>query len=517
MGDKTTRSAKKIKIDHWLSLEDIGSVANGAEVVIGEGDVLAELIGRNHAFFKACVQHKEDVYGVTSGFGGSSHRRLDPTRASLVQNNLTKYHRCGVGSYASYAVGRATMLARLRCLARGRSGVAMPLINQLIEFTNAGAVPAIPVRGSVGASGDLTPLSYLAAVLQGEHLVVRPNGELVETKSHLASVGLTPQPLKDRDALALMNGTSFMCGIATLAWINAERIAEQACRMTGVLCEVLAARTAPFTELLNAQKPHAGQKLAASRILSYLSPEHSRPLHDSAVRGVQDPYSLRCAPQVIGMLFDALSWTRTLIETELNGVSDNPVFIHEEEVMLNGGQFFGGHIAMACDTLKNAVAAVLNLVDRQVALMMDGRYRDTLPESLRAEAQLGGDSNYHHGFKAMQITLSSLAAECAKLSMPMAVFSRPTESSNQDVVSMGTIAARDLETICDLASDGMAIGLLAVRQAAAVGRVENLTALSHLADIAETSAVVTEDRPMDADIVRVRNLLFGNQSTGLLE
>ncbi len=509
---KQTPNTKVIHANSKLTLEDIEHHATGAAIRFADEANFRLEIARNHDFFRSYVASERDVYGVTSGFGGSSHRSLDPAKTPNLQRNLTRYHRCGVGEFMPSDVGRATVLTRLRSLCNARSGVDFQLLAALKSLSDAGIAPAIPAMGSVGASGDLTPLAYLAAVLQGEHFVFDKNNQLRPAADALRDAGITPLVLKDREGLALMNGTSFMCAIAALSWNRAARLADEACRITGALVEILDARTSPFTELLVDQKPHVGSLRAAAEIRRHIDSSTGR-LHPDGKsnngRGIQDPYSIRCAPQVIGVLYDALEFARTAIETEMNGVSDNPIFIHQEEIVLNGGQFFGGHIALACDTLKSAVASILNLVDRQMALMLDGRYRDILPENLVDETALGVDAPYHHGFKALQITVSALAAEAAKCAMPMGVFSRPTEASNQDVVSMGTIAARDLGTVTSLAADGMSIGLLAMTQAARVRHGGPCArALTTLADISSVAPPLLEDRPMDDAIQATRQLVF---------
>jgi histidine ammonia-lyase len=505
-----------ININSKLTLENIIDHSLGARIVFKDEAAFRAEIKLNHSFFKSYVAAKNEVYGVTSGFGGSSHRLLDPLATNELQRNLTRYHRCGVGGYMSRDVGRATIATRLRSLCNARSGVDFALLEILKKLSDADISPAIPAQGSVGASGDLTPLAYLAALVQGEHVAYGPSGQLRPAAELMKEAGISPLVLKDREGLAMMNGTSFMCAIAALAWTRARKIADEACRISGTLADILGARTSPFTELLNSQKPHAGQIRAAATIRQYVD-KNNRHMSVTATqagkRGIQDPYSIRCAPQVIGVLYDALEFARSAIETEMNGVSDNPIFIHEEEVVLNGGQFFGGHIALVCDTLKSAVAATLNLVDRQLALILDGRYRDLIPENLVDELALGERANYNHGFKALQITVSALAAEAAKCSMPMAVFSRPTESANQDVVSMGTIAARDLENITNLAADGVSISLLAMRQAAKI-RISGpcLSALSHLKDVDALVEPLMEDRPMDDAIQIIKENVFGLRS-----
>jgi histidine ammonia-lyase len=362
-------------------------------------------------------------------------------------------------------------------------------------------LPLIPAEGSVGASGDLTPLSYVAAVMCGERDVWW-DGRVQAAKDVLPRLGLKPLKLRPKEALALMNGTSVMTGLACLAWQRAERLARLATRLTA--CNVWAAdgNAHHFDETLFAFKPHVGPQTVASRLREDLSCD--RPARNE--QRLQDRYSLRCAPHVIGVLEDALPWLRQLIENELNSANDNPLIDPDEERVLHGGHFYGGHIAMAMDTLKIAVANVADLLDRQLALLVDNKFNHGLPANLSG-AQ-GPRAAINHGLKALQISVSAWTAEALKQTMPASVFSRSTECHNQDKVSMGTIAARDALRVLELTEQVVAAMLIAARQGMALRhRVNNLPLPPRLQAFLERLsghiALVEEDRALDVDLRRL--------------
>ncbi|MEG2050082.1 MAG: aromatic amino acid ammonia-lyase, partial [Comamonas sp.] len=360
----------------------------------------------------------------------------------------------------------------------------------------------IPAEGSVGASGDLTPLSYVAAALCGEREVLYKN-ERMPAADALQRTGATPLKLRPKEGLALMNGTAVMTALACLAWQRAQYVGLLACRITAANVVGIAGNAHHFDETLFAAKPHPGQQRVAARIRSDLVAE--APLRNS--HRLQDRYSLRCAPHVIGVLEDALPFMRQLVEGELNSANDNPLIDPEQERVLHGGHFYGGHIAFAMDGLKNAVANVADLLDRQLAQLVDTRYSQGLPSNLSA-AQ-GERRAINHGLKAVQISVSAWTAEALKLTMPASVFSRSTECHNQDKVSMGTIAARDALRVLELTEQVVAAMLIAARQAVVLRqRVQADVPVGEavwawVADLAKRVPLVEEDRALDQDLQRL--------------
>ena len=467
------------------------------------------IIDSNHGLLLRKIEEGLDIYGANTGLGSSSKNRFDFEWSRELQKNLYSYHGCGVGPLLSERESAAIMFIRTHCLCQGFSGVSYDLLAHMTLMLENRVFPAIPSLGSVGASGDLTPLAYVAAAIAGERQVYY-QGRVQETADVYRSLQIKPYKFKPREALAIMNGTSVMTGIMVLAWDRLHHMADLMCSGTGLLVELLDGCSAAYMDATHQVKKHQGQRLAASRILSFLNNIDDR-LYNNPDGGIQDRYSLRCTPQIVGVLFDTLEWSLSWVENELNSVSDNPVF--SGDAILNGGHFFGGHIAQAADSLKTTLATTINLLDRQMAFLMEVA-ESRFSENLVLKNQLGEKAILNHGFKAMQITMSAIAAELIKQSTPMSIFSRPTETSNQDVVSMGTIAARDLTHMLNLAEANFAIMFMAlvqgfhVREDLGHNMDLNQRARKLLTEFGEVFPRVVEDRPMDGDIVNMKTYLF---------
>jgi histidine ammonia-lyase len=452
-------------------------------------------------FLERLLREDGVVYGVTTGYGDSCTVTVPPELVPELPHHLFTYHGCGMGRHLSPEQTRAVLAVRLTSLCLGMSGVSVALLEQLEQLLVWDILPLIPCEGSVGASGDLTPLSYVAAVLCGERQV-RYCGQQREAKEVLAEVGMTPLRLRPKEALAIMNGTAVMTALACLAFEQAQQVSYLATRITA--CNVLATRgnAHHFDAALFAVKPHAGQQKVAQQLRLDLALD-TQPLQRNAQR-LQDRYSLRCAPHVIGVLEDALPFFQTFIENELNSANDNPIIDAESEQVLHGGHFYGGHIAFAMDALKTAVANVADLLDRQLALLVDTRYNHGLPANLSGAT--GPRASINHGLKALQISVSAWTAEALKLTMPASVFSRSTECHNQDKVSMGTIAARDCLRILELTQQVLAAMLIAARQAVALRRrINPETVLSarlqaFQAELEQRIALVVEDRALEPEL-----------------
>jgi histidine ammonia-lyase len=414
-------------------------------------------INRSAGMVQAAVDDGRVVYGVTTGYGASATFGVDSEIAHDMPLNLLRYHGCGTGEPFTEEQSAAIVAVRAASLARGYSGVRMTLLERLCDLVRLRILPVIPQEGSVGASGDLTPLSYVAATLVGEREVYH-RGEVVDAAEALGRYDLEPLELRAKEGLAVLNGTSVMTAIACLAWDRARKLARLACTATAIVSDVLEGEPGHFTDRIFELKPHVGQRTAARWIRETLGKES-----DEEAARVQDPYSIRCAPHVIGVLLDALPFTRTLLETELNGVNDNPLIDPDQGRYLHGGNFYGGHSCLATDTLKNVVANVADLLDRQLNLLCNPATNHGLPANL--VARKGYDRYAHHGFKAMEITASALAAEALKMAGPTSVFSRSTESHNQDKVSMGTISAREALRVLDLTETVAVVHLLGAVQA----------------------------------------------------
>jgi len=442
-----------------ITIEDVVALAQRtASPSLSDSPEFRDRIQRGMAFLDRLLAEEGRIYGVTTGYGDSCGVEVPVSLAHELPRHLYTFHGCGLGRVLDAEETRAVLAARLASLCQGYSAVSPALLEQLTAFIAHDVLPRIPAEGSVGASGDLTPLSYVAATLCGERDVLF-TGTSMPARDALASIGRAPLALRPKEALAIMNGTAVMTGLACLAWQRAATLARLAATISA--CGVFATAGNPyhFDPTLFAAKPHPGQMRAAMAIRHLLgdvrAPRHARRL--------QDRYSLRCAPHVIGVLEDALDWSRGWIETELNSANDNPLVDPDESRVLHGGHFYGGHIAFAMDSLKMAIASVADLLDRQLAMLVDPRFNHGLPANLSGAT--GPEACLHHGLKAVQIAVSAWTAEALKHTMPAGSFSRSTECHNQDKVSMGTIAARDCIRVLELSEQVAAAMLVAMRQA----------------------------------------------------
>ncbi|MBA3590281.1 histidine ammonia-lyase [Methylibium sp.] len=485
-----------------LTIEDINALANRQCVAsLSDSVEFCGAIQAGADFVARLLAEEGVIYGVTTGYGDSCTVNVPAHLVAELPHHLYAYHGCGAGQFLDPAQTRAVLSARLASLCQGMSGVSMDLLRQIQALLQHDILPLIPSEGSVGASGDLTPLSYLAAALCGERDVMFA-GRRMPAAEALAGVGMRPLRLRPKEGLAIMNGTAVMTGLACLAWQRAEYLCRMATRLTAMNVVASAGNAHHFDEALFAVKPHPGQQLVASRLRADLASD--RPSRNE--QRLQDRYSLRCAPHVIGVLQDVLPFLRQLIENELNSANDNPIIDAREERVLHGGHFYGGHIAFAMDALKTAVANVADLLDRQLALLVDTRYNHGLPGNLSAST--GERAAINHGLKALQISVSAWTAEALKGCMPASVFSRSTECHNQDKVSMGTIAARDCLRVLELSEQVLAAMLIAARQAVTLRALRQDITLSPAlqamhADLCDRIELVVEDRALDGDLQRM--------------
>ena len=482
-----------------LTIEDIVSVAtDNKKVDLSEDKHFCEKIDKGVAFLDQLLAEEGHIYGVTTGYGDSCTVEVPFSLVDELPTHLTRFHGCGLGRFFTPEQGKMILATRLCSLSQGYSGVSWDLLNLLVELINREIIPVIPEEGSVGASGDLTPLSYVAGTLLGERDTYY-KGEIVNAAEAYKQEGLKPIKLRPKEGLAIMNGTAVMTALACQSYDRAQYASKLMTRITALSSLALKGNSHHFDDILFSVKPHPGQIRVAKWIQTDLNHhEHPRNSHR-----LQDRYSIRCAPHVIGVLEDSLPWLRSMIENELNSANDNPIIDGIGEHVLHGGHFYGGHVAMAMDSMKNCVANLADLADRQIATLVDVKMNNGLPSNLSAAT---ADRSYiNHGFKAIQIGCSAWTAEALKLTMPASVFSRSTECHNQDKVSMGTIAARDCLRVLELTEQVLAATLLASVQAIRV-RIRNeeidkdsLTPeiAGMINDISEFFELLEEDRPTD--------------------
>ncbi len=488
--------------NNWISIDDINQISlQNKPVALSTDASFISKINKGPAFLDKLMREDGVIYGVTTGYGDSCSSTVPLDLVNELPLHLTRFHGCGLGAHFNHQQSRAIMAVRLCSLTQGVSGVSFTLLEQLTHFLNHDIAPVIPQEGSVGASGDLTPLSYVAAALMGEREVTY-QGKKQLAADVLKSLNIEPIQLKPKEGLAVMNGTAVMTAIACEAYQRTEYLCRLAARLTAMASIALKGNAFHFDKKLFALKPHKGQQQIAAWIDSDLA-------HGEMPRNLnrlQNRYSIRCAPHVIGVIQDSLPWFKEMIENEINSANDNPLIDGENEHVLHGGHFYGGHIATVMDTMKTQVANLADLLDRQMALLMDTKFNNGLPANLSFATKDRAAIN--HGFKAVQIGTSAWTAEALKNTMPASVFSRSTECHNQDKVSMGTIAARDCLRVLELTEQVFAAHTLACTQAIAIrlntkelkeNNLSNPISVM-MKNVLDEFDIVTEDRPLEKSL-----------------
>ncbi len=473
----------------------IGVALRGDRVELASSRGWRRRIRQSRVTLECALRAGERVYGVSTGVGNASSQPVGPREQIAYARSIMEQHGCGAGEPLSEAEGRAVLFARLVSLSKGYSAVRFSLLEAIRDLLNRGVVPAIPRLGSVGASGDLTPLSYVAAVLAGEREAWH-RGKIVLASRALRAAGLTPFVFVPKETLAIMNGTSVMTALGLLAVERLERVVRVAERASALAAEVLYGRSQAFHPRVHAVKPHPGQIASARNIRAAL--RGSRLLDPPRVEGrpVQDRYSIRCSPQVLGATRDALTWTRQVLGVELNSVNDNPL-VDPDDGVLFGGNFYGGHVALAMDLIKIAAASIADLVDRQFALLVESPHNMGLPETL---VPYGGC-----GIKGLQITCSALTSLAVQRSAPDSTLSRSTECANQDKVSMGLNAAVNASEVVGLVSRVLGSELIALSNAAHLRDESRLSREGRLLlrSVRSLSPVLRADRRLDEDLAQI--------------
>jgi histidine ammonia-lyase len=441
-----------------LTLEDVERVARGAETVRVQLDESARVrIDAARDVVERVVREQRVVYGITTGFGALSEVVIPPERIRELQVNLIRSHAGGVGEPLGAVETRAIMVLRANVLALGHSGVRTAVVELLLECLNRGVHPVIPSRGSVGASGDLAPLSHLALVLLGEGEAVH-DGERVDGATALARAGLQPVVLEAKEGLALNNGTQVHVGIGILALLRAERVLETLEVSGAMSLEALRGTPDAFDAALQRARPQRGQQVSAARLRTLLADSAIRESHRLGDPRVQDAYSLRCMPQVHGAARQALTYVREVLEVEANSATDNPLIFPEDGRVISGGNFHGQPGAQALDLLCIAVADLGSICERRMARLVD-------PALSGLPAFLTADAGVNSGLMIAQITAAALVADLRLRAHPASVDSVPTDANKEDHVSMGVGAALKAREAVELLETLAALELLCAAQA----------------------------------------------------
>ena len=440
-----------------LKLKDVADVArNFFSVSISEE--LLDGVKKSLTVVERAVSEGKIVYGVTTGFGALSEKIIPKKDVEKLQRNLLLSHSAGVGDPLDKETVRALMLLRTNTLARGYSGISPSTLMLLINMLNGQVHPVVPKKGSVGASGDLAPLAHVAATMIGEGKV-EYKGKIMPSREGLRLANLDPIKLGPKEGLALINGSQLITAIGALTVYDSENLLKASQIATALSLEALNGRLDAFDPRIHAVRPHNGQIAVAENILRIT--KGSEILSESAQKRVQDPYSLRCSPQVIGASKDAIDYSRKVIEVEINSATDNPLVFAEDGVILSGGNFHGQPLAIAMDLLTIALCNIGNICERRIARMTDDKLSGGLPAFLLKK---GGEEGLSSGFMIAQCTAASLAAENRSLSNPSSVNSIPTSANQEDHVSMGLTAATKAREVLRNVEYIVAIELLCAAQ-----------------------------------------------------
>ena len=469
-----------------LSIADVVAVArHGAPVAIAPHSLAAVIASRRSV--EAAVARGDTIYGVNTGFGKLAHVRIKPEQTRQLQLNLIRSHASGVGDPLAVDAVRAMMLLRANVLVRGTSGVRPALPELIVDMLNAQVHPRVPSQGSVGASGDLAPLAHLALAMIGEGA----------DGAALRAGRLRPITLEAKEGLAFVNGTQAQTGMAALlvhdAWVL-WRTAHAAAAMS---LEAVRGTPEPFDARIHDARPHPLQQGSAALLRELLAGSEIRESHRENDPRVQDAYSLRCTPQVLGAVGEALTFAERLVTTELNAATDNPLVF--DDAVLSGGNFHGQPIALALDVIGIALATLAGLAERRIERIVNPDLSSGLPPFLAR------DPGVESGFMTPQIAAAALVAECRVLATPASVQSVPTEGNQEDIVPMGMTAAWKAERILGNAARIVAVELLTAAQG-----LEFLKPLKPGQGVGRTYAAVRtvaapldRDRPFTEDIERV--------------
>ena len=449
-----------------LTIRDIVAVARQKTAVRLSPQALKK-INQSLAIVKKAIKSKTRLYGVTTGFGKHANYFLEnPSEAEKLQENIITSHVVSVGNYLDEEVTRAIMLLRAHTLSQGFSGVRPGLIQRLINLINSQIHPLIPEKGSVGASGDLSPLAYMALPLIGKGKV-RFQNKIMDSTTALRKAKINPDfKLSYKEGIALTNGTSVMSAIGTLTYYDAVNLIKSIDIAAAMCLEAVCGRTRAFDEKLHRVRPFYGQMACADNIRKLIK---GSSLTDKGNQ-VQDSYSIRCMPQVHGASWEALEYVRKVLETEINSVNDNPLlFAYDrknppidgkiEKEDYSGGNFHGQPLSIACDLLGMALAQLGNIAERRIQKLLDENHSQGLPSNLVEKPGLNS------GLMIAQYTAAALVSENKILAHPACVDSIPTSANVEDFVSMGTIAARKAREILENVQNIAAIELLCATQA----------------------------------------------------
>lgn len=488
-----------IEIDgESLSIEDVIEVArNHAEVTLA--DSARQKMDKSREVVESTVKEGRIVYGVNTGFGDLANVSIDGNQLEKLQVNLIRSHSVGVGSPFSLEIVRGMMLLRANALAKGYSGVRIKLVETLIKMLNRNLTPVIPEKGSVGASGDLAPLAHMALVIIGEGEAFY-DGKRVSGKTAMNKAGIEILTLRAKEGVALINGTQAMTSIGALIVQDALGLIRNALVASAMSLEALRGTRAALDTRIHQLRPHEGQLDVAQALLHLLPDSEINQSHANCGK-IQDAYTLRCIPQVIGASLDTVRYVRSILETELNSVTDNPLVFPDEKDVVSGGNFHGQPIALAMDFLGIALSEIANMSERRVNRLVN-------PHLSGLPAFLAAESGLQSGMMLAQYTAAALVSENKVLAHPASVDSIPTSADQEDHVSMGTIAARKAQEILENVRNVISIEYLCAAEGIdLLAPLKAATPLVRAKDVIRREVPKMEDdRALSSDIKKIYHL-----------
>ena len=506
-----------------LTAEDIVYIGVGDKQVQLQPQAL-ERCRASRDFLEENIAKKRIIYGVNTSFGPMCNKIINDEQIEALQVNLIRSHAAGLGDPLKPYIARAVLAVRLNTLVKGYSGVRLELLELIRDMINRGVAPYIPEAGSVGASGDLIHLAHMALAIIGEGKTYYKN-ELIPAVEALEKAGLRPYRLGHKEGIALINGTAAMTAIGAFALFGAKKLLNIACVNAAFAVEIFGGIDDAFDMSLHKVKPHPGQLNVAETVgrlyegsgnITHRSEMHSRIRENGTTEtavfetniNVQDVYSIRCTPQILVPVQEAVTFVEQTLIREANSSNDNPIIIPEEQKIIHGGNFHGQSVGFAMDMLSMAIATLCNLSERRINKLLDPKLNEGLPEHL-----IPGTIGLTMGFMGAQYLATSTTAENRQLANPVSTNSISTNASNQDVVSMGTVAARKAFKLISNAKHIVTLEVLADLQALsfrnadrlgkATGRIYNM--------LQKDFEVYDNQRIFHDDLVRFRKLLFSSQ------
>ena len=418
-------------------------------------DKSRSLVEKGRASLQSILDEDRTVYGINTGFGLLANKRIPSEDLEELQQNLVLSHAAGTGAPLKPEVVRLILVLKIASLAQGHSGVRPELLDMMIEMVNQDALPVIPSKGSVGASGDLAPLAHMACALIGVG-DMQVDGKVVAASQGLEAIGLKPIQLGPKEGLALINGTQVSTALALAGLFEAEKAFAAAMVAGAMSVDAAMGSDTPFDPRIGKLRPHPGQNLCAAAYRKLIRGSQIRESHKDCSR-VQDPYSLRCQPQVMGACLDQIRFVCNVLMVEANSVTDNPLLFPESGDVLSGGNFHAEPVAISADTLALAIAEIGALSERRIALLIDHHLSELPPFLVE-------DGGLNSGFMIAQVTAAAVASENKSLAHPASVDSLPTSANQEDHVSMATFAARRLLDMAENTITVVAVELLAAAQ-----------------------------------------------------